>query len=190
MTDIQAALGLSQLERLDEFVARRQKLAGRYDRLLADLPLTLPWQHPDVYSAWHLYVVRLQLEKIKQTRREVFDALREQSIGVNVHYIPVHLQPYYLSRELGTGSGEQEEGGEQVESGERGAGSREQGQRKKNGSACHAPCAMRSARYAPASSKFNLFNYSTFQHLSAFSFWLLAVGYWLLLLLYALSSTL
>jgi UDP-4-amino-4,6-dideoxy-N-acetyl-beta-L-altrosamine transaminase len=95
MTELQAALGLSQLQRLDEFVTRRQELASRYDRLLADLPLTLPWQHPDTYSAWHLYVIRLKLEEISSSRNEVFDYLRQQGIGVNVHYIPVHIQPYY-----------------------------------------------------------------------------------------------
>jgi UDP-4-amino-4,6-dideoxy-N-acetyl-beta-L-altrosamine transaminase len=95
MTDIQAALGLSQLQRLDEYLARRHALADRYDHLLADLPLTLPWQHPDGWSGLHLYVIRLQLERIARSHREVFDALREQGIGVNLHYIPVHTQPYY-----------------------------------------------------------------------------------------------
>jgi UDP-4-amino-4,6-dideoxy-N-acetyl-beta-L-altrosamine transaminase len=93
MTDIQAALGLSQLQRLDEFVARRQELARRYDQLLANLPLKTPWQHPDSYSTWHLYVIRLMLSEIPLGRREVFEYMREQGIGVNVHYIPVHTQP-------------------------------------------------------------------------------------------------
>lgn len=95
MTDMQAALGLSQMQRLDVFVQRRHELAQRYNELLAHLPLTLPWQHPDGYSGLHLYVVRLQLAAIKLTHREVFDALRQQGIGVNLHYIPVHTQPYY-----------------------------------------------------------------------------------------------
>lgn len=95
MTELQAALGVSQMERLDDFVARRHKLAARYDELLADLPLTLPWQHPDSYSGLHLYVIRLKLDKIDQTHLEVFDTLRSQGIGVNLHYIPVHTQPYY-----------------------------------------------------------------------------------------------
>jgi UDP-4-amino-4,6-dideoxy-N-acetyl-beta-L-altrosamine transaminase len=95
MTDIQAALGLSQLQRLDEFVSRRAELAGRYGRLLADLPLSTLEQHPDTYSAWHLYVIRLNLEDISPSRRIVFDYLRDQGIGVNVHYIPVPTQPYY-----------------------------------------------------------------------------------------------
>lgn len=95
MTELQAALGVSQMERLDAFVARRHELAKRYDQLLKDLPVTLPWQHPDSYSGLHLYVIRLQLNAINQTHRQVFEALREQGIGVNLHYIPVHTQPYY-----------------------------------------------------------------------------------------------
>jgi dTDP-4-amino-4,6-dideoxygalactose transaminase len=71
------------------------RLARRYDTLLADLPLTIPWQHPDSYSGLHLYVVRLKLDQITKTHREVFEALREQGIGVNLHYIPVHTQPHY-----------------------------------------------------------------------------------------------
>jgi UDP-4-amino-4,6-dideoxy-N-acetyl-beta-L-altrosamine transaminase len=103
MTDIQAALGASQLSRLDAFVARRRELAARYDRLLARLPVTCPWQHPDTRSAWHLYVIRLHRNEIKLSRRQVFDALRAAGIGVNVHYIPVHTQPYY--RNLGFSPG-------------------------------------------------------------------------------------
>lgn len=95
MTDIQAALGLSQMQRLGEFVARRHELAKRYDQLLADLPVVPPWQHPDSYSGLHLYVVRLKLDQIRNTQREVFEALRAVGIGVNLHYIPVYLQPYY-----------------------------------------------------------------------------------------------
>lgn len=99
ITDIQAALGLSQLSKLDGFLQRRRQLAARYDLLLQELPLCLPGRQEGVESAWHLYVVRLQLARIKRSRREAFDALRAAGIGVNVHYIPVHLQPYY--RELG-----------------------------------------------------------------------------------------
>ena len=95
MTELQAALGVSQMQRLDQYVARRHQLAQRYDELLAGLPLTTPWQHPDSYSGLHLYVIRLQLDKISKTHRQVFDALREQGIGVNLHYIPVHTQPHY-----------------------------------------------------------------------------------------------
>jgi len=95
MTELQAALGVSQMSRLDNYVARRHELAARYDTLLADLPIVRPWQHPEGYSGRHLYVIRLQLGLIGKTHREMFDALREQGIGVNLHYIPVHTQPYY-----------------------------------------------------------------------------------------------
>lgn len=104
ITDIQAALGLSQFRRIDEFVTRRNELAERYNRVLSDLPLTLPCQHPDTYSAFHLYVVRLKLNKLKKTRKMIFDLLRQKRIGVNVHYIPVHTQPYY--RRLGFSFGQ------------------------------------------------------------------------------------
>src|SRR6185295_919917 len=76
MTELQAALGLSQLERLDAYVTRRHELARRYDRLLAQLPVTPPFQHPDGYSGLHLYVIRLQPDRIRRSHREVFDALR------------------------------------------------------------------------------------------------------------------
>lgn len=95
MTELQAALGISQMDRLDSYVSRRHQLARRYDQLLADLPVTTPWQHPDSYSGLHLYVIRLQLDKIRKTHRQVFEALRELGIGVNLHYIPVHTQPHY-----------------------------------------------------------------------------------------------
>ncbi|MDH0737959.1 UDP-4-amino-4,6-dideoxy-N-acetyl-beta-L-altrosamine transaminase [Achromobacter spanius] len=95
MTELQAALGLSQLSRLDSFISRRHALAKRYDELLAGLPLATPWQHADGYSGLHLYVIRLNLDKIERSHREVFEELRKKGIGVNLHYIPVHLQPYY-----------------------------------------------------------------------------------------------
>ena len=95
MTELQAALGVSQMQRLDAFVARRHQLAQRYDQLLSALPVTTPWQHPDIYSGMHLYVVRLQLDKISKTHRQVFEELLEQGIGINLHYIPVHIQPHY-----------------------------------------------------------------------------------------------
>ncbi|WP_228058085.1 UDP-4-amino-4,6-dideoxy-N-acetyl-beta-L-altrosamine transaminase [Nostoc sp. LEGE 12447] len=95
MTDIQAALGASQIQRLNEFVERRWFLANRYNQLLQDLPLMLPWQHPDTESSRHLYVIRLKLDKISKTHQQVFQELRQQEIGVNLHYIPVHIQPYY-----------------------------------------------------------------------------------------------
>lgn len=95
MTELQAALGVSQMSRLDAYVSRRHELARRYNEQLASLPVTIPWQHPDSYSGLHLYVIRLNLEQIDHSHREVFEALREQGIGVNLHYIPVHTQPYY-----------------------------------------------------------------------------------------------
>ena len=95
MTDMQAALGVSQMTRLPDYVKRRHVIAQRYNEMLADLPLTLPWQPPESYSAYHLYVVRLQLDKISATHRQVFEALRAKDIMVNLHYIPVHIQPYY-----------------------------------------------------------------------------------------------
>lgn len=95
ITDIQAALGISQMKRLDEFVELRRFLARRYDELLTDLPLKLPGQHPDTESSWHLYVIHLQLKKLGKSHRQIFEALRTAGIGVNLHYIPVHTQPYY-----------------------------------------------------------------------------------------------
>lgn len=104
MTDMQAALGASQMTRLHDFVARRHDIARRYAELLADLPLTLPTQHVDSHSAFHLYVVRLQLDRIGVTHRQVFEALRAKDILVNLHYIPVHTQPYY--QKMGFKSGD------------------------------------------------------------------------------------
>jgi len=95
MTELQAALGLSQMRRLDSFVARRHAIALRYDELLAGLPVNTPWQHPDGYSGLHLYVIRLKLDDVRKTHREVFSSLREAGIGVNLHYIPVYRQPHY-----------------------------------------------------------------------------------------------
>ncbi|SQD80154.1 UDP-4-amino-4,6-dideoxy-N-acetyl-beta-L-altrosamine transaminase [Moritella yayanosii] len=95
MTELQAALGVSQMQRLTQFVSERQRLALRYNQLLADLPLTLPKQLKQTNSAWHLYVVGLQLDNTTLSQQQVFKQLRELGIGVNVHYIPVHTQPYY-----------------------------------------------------------------------------------------------
>lgn len=95
LTDLQAALGLSQLKRLETYVRTRNELAERYDRLLENLPLSVPWQHPDSYSARHLYVVRLKIESLNISRRDCFERLLEEGIGVNIHYIPVHLHPFY-----------------------------------------------------------------------------------------------
>ena len=95
MTDLQAALGLSQMQRLDEFVTKRHTIAKRYSVILADLPITIPWQHTNSYSGLHLYVIRLKLSELGKTHRQVFEAMRTAGIGVNLHYIPVHRQPYF-----------------------------------------------------------------------------------------------
>jgi len=95
MPDMQAALGASQMERIDEFVRRRHAIAERYDQELKGLPIQLPWQHPDNYSAYHLYVICLEQSKGGKSHRQVFEELRAKGIGVNLHYIPVHTQPYY-----------------------------------------------------------------------------------------------
>ena len=95
MSDLQAALGVSQMSRLDKYVERRHLLSQRYCKLLKDFPIALPWQHSDSYSGYHLFVIRLQLDKISKNHRQVFECLRERGIGVNLHYIPVHTQPYY-----------------------------------------------------------------------------------------------
>ena len=95
MTEMQAALGVSQIARLHEFVATRNQLALRYDELLKDLPLVTPFQIEGSYSGRHLYIIRLKLDEISLNHKEVFAQLRENGIGVNLHYIPVHTQPYY-----------------------------------------------------------------------------------------------
>lgn len=97
MTDMQAALGSSQAKRLEQVVAQRHRIAQRYDSLLADLPLQLPWQLPQTYSGMHLYVV-LVGEEAGRDRKAVFDGLRADGILVNVHYLPVYRQPYYRQR--------------------------------------------------------------------------------------------
>lgn len=104
LTDLQAALGLSQLARLDAFLARRREIAARYAEQLADLQLSLPAQPAEYESAWHLYVVRLESSSTPARHREVFEGLRSRGIGVNLHYLPVHLQPYY--RRLGFREGD------------------------------------------------------------------------------------
>lgn len=99
MTEMQAALGVSQMMRLHDFVAKRNLLAARYDKLLKDLPIITPFQIEDSYSSRHLYVIRLKLNEITASHRECFEQLREKGVGVNLHYIPVHTHPYY--RNLG-----------------------------------------------------------------------------------------
>jgi len=103
MTDIQAALGLAQLRKVEKFVERRRYLAEKYNEELRDLPVALPWQDPDAYSAYHLYVLRLHLEELKKSRKQIFQELRAAGINVNVHYIPVHTQPYYKKLGFKTG---------------------------------------------------------------------------------------
>jgi UDP-4-amino-4,6-dideoxy-N-acetyl-beta-L-altrosamine transaminase len=95
LTDVHAALGLSQMRRIDDFVARRRALADRYDRLLAALPVIRAPRDTKANSAWHLYVIQIDKQRTNKSRKEIFDAMRRAQILVNVHYIPVHLQPYY-----------------------------------------------------------------------------------------------
>lgn len=95
MTDMNAALGLSQIDRLSGFIGRRREIADIYDSGFVGVPVTTPSQRPDVASAWHLYVVRIKKQRAGHGHREVFEKLRNEGIGVNLHYIPVYLQPYY-----------------------------------------------------------------------------------------------
>ena len=104
LTDMQAALGASQMKRIDEFVAKRHQIAGRYDELLSSLPVVLPWQHPASRSAYHLYPICIDRDHTSSSRSTAFAALRENGIGVNVHYIPVHTQPHF--RALGFNPGD------------------------------------------------------------------------------------
>jgi len=104
MTDIQAALGISQMKKLDSFLEKRRSYAALYNKLLGGLEgVTVPYQAEDVSSAWHLYIVKLNLGKLALGRREVFEKLRDKNIGVNVHYIPVYYHSYY--KEIGYGKG-------------------------------------------------------------------------------------
>jgi UDP-4-amino-4,6-dideoxy-N-acetyl-beta-L-altrosamine transaminase len=104
MTDIQAALGTSQMTRLKNFVKRRREIRDQYDNAFKHLPLKTSVEKPGCFSAVHLYVIRLDLERLKKNRQEIFEDLRAQKIFVNVHYIPVHLQPYY--KKLGFAAGQ------------------------------------------------------------------------------------
>ena len=95
MTDIQAALGASQMDRLDEFVARRRFLAARYDVLLRDRPLRTPFVLDGAQPSWHLYIVRIDFDRVHKTKQQIFTEMRARGIALNLHYIPVHTQPYY-----------------------------------------------------------------------------------------------
>lgn len=95
MTDIQAALGWSQMDRVEDFVARRRQLAKQYDKLLADLPLRTPKQSQDTNSSWHIYIVRIEKTLVKKSKIQIFAEMKEKGVTLNLHYIPVHLQPYY-----------------------------------------------------------------------------------------------
>jgi UDP-4-amino-4,6-dideoxy-N-acetyl-beta-L-altrosamine transaminase len=95
MNDLQAALGITQMKRLDKFITIRHSLKQRYHELLKDLPLITPAQSSDSYSSLHLYPVQLKLEQISKTQNQIFDELRKSGVGVNLHYIPIHMQPYY-----------------------------------------------------------------------------------------------
>jgi len=99
MTDIQAALGISQMNRLDQFITKRHELADRYNQMLKHLPLVLPWQNKDSYSSFHLYVVKYEPINCGKSFEEIFELIRGEGVGVNVHYMPVYKQPYY--RHLG-----------------------------------------------------------------------------------------
>ncbi|MED4402763.1 UDP-4-amino-4,6-dideoxy-N-acetyl-beta-L-altrosamine transaminase [Metabacillus fastidiosus] len=96
MTDIQAVLGSSQLQKLDMFIEKRKKIVAKYNEAFAGIPqIIIPFQNIEGESSWHLYIIRLNLNKLSVGRKEIFEALQKHNIGVNVHYIPVHLQPYY-----------------------------------------------------------------------------------------------
>ncbi|MFJ3044280.1 UDP-4-amino-4,6-dideoxy-N-acetyl-beta-L-altrosamine transaminase [Herbaspirillum chlorophenolicum] len=103
MTDIQAALGVSQMQRLIPFIERRRLIAARYDREFADLPLQTPWQHSDGNSSYHLYAIQLQIDALRKTQIQVYEELRAAGILVNLHYIPVYRQPYYEKMGFGQG---------------------------------------------------------------------------------------
>jgi len=99
ITDFQCALGISQLKKLDMFIKRRREIVKKYNKAFNELDeIITPFEKKDVKSAYHLYMIQLKLEKLKADRKQIFDALRAENIGVHVHYIPVHLQPFYMER--------------------------------------------------------------------------------------------
>jgi dTDP-4-amino-4,6-dideoxygalactose transaminase len=95
MTDIHAALGISQMKRIDEFIEKRHAISERYDTLLKDASIIIPYQHPDSYSGSHLYIIRVKNNIKRETRLQLFERLRSSGILVNLHYIPVYKHPYY-----------------------------------------------------------------------------------------------
>lgn len=95
MTDMQAALGCSQMDFLDEFVARRRYLVKRYNEKLKNLPLRTPYQDEATNPSWHIYIIRVDFTKVKLSKKEIFARMRDRGIVLNLHYIPVHTQPYY-----------------------------------------------------------------------------------------------
>ncbi len=103
MTDIQAALGLSQLGRVNQFIQRRHEIAQRYDEAFADLPIITPWQHQDTWSSYHLYPIRIRESLCGNTQLQIYEKLRNLGIAVNLHYIPVYRQPYYEQLGFKTG---------------------------------------------------------------------------------------
>ncbi len=103
LTEFQAALGLTQMRRLDSFVEKRHRIARRYDSELKGLPIETPWQHIDSYSSYHLYPIRIKQDNSDKTQRDVYTALQRSAINVNLHYIPVYLQPFYRAMDFNTG---------------------------------------------------------------------------------------
>lgn len=96
ITDFQCALGLSQLKKIAKFIKRRREIVKRYNEAFKNIEeIIIPYEKPEIKSAWHIYVIRLKLDKLKATRKEIFEALRRENIGVHVHYIPVYYHPYY-----------------------------------------------------------------------------------------------